>query len=382
MKKNQVNAIFNDQVKRKKQIICFCIAIAIFFIIASLLFIGYIKEKKGSLVYYKENSNVDYKVFLKDNSFFETGYLDEQNRYIASLIDYINATFKYEISMDNNDVTFDYSYRIEAEVSVKEKTSSKPLFNKKYELLSKKQNTTNGESNVVINENLNINYNEYNDLIKNFVNIYGLDETDSTLTLNMYVDVNGSCEKFEEDSNNSTVITLEIPLTTKTVGIDIKNNLVESKDNVMLCKNESVMKEILLLILSFASLITSLVLIIKLVKFIRTSRTARTVYEVELKKILGYYHSYIQKVENKIKLTKENFIELDGEHLYKNCHVLRLENFTDMLEIRDSLNTPIIMSSYNDATSFIIIDALNKVIYAYELRVKSGRKTIKKRIEK
>ena len=268
MKKNQVNAIFNDQVKRKKKIICFCIAIVTFFIIASLLFIGYIKEKKGSLVYYKENSNVDYKVFLKDNSFFETGYLDEQNRYIASLIDYINATFKYEISMDNNDVTFDYSYRIEAEVSVKEKASSKPLFNKKYELLSKKQNTTNGNSNVIINENLNINYNEYNDLIKNFVNIYGLDETDSTLTLNMYVDVNGSCEKFEEDSNNSTVITLAIPLTTKTVGIDIKNNLVESKDNVMLCKNESVMEEGLLLILSFASLITSIVLIIKLVSIL------------------------------------------------------------------------------------------------------------------
>lgn len=382
MKKNQVNAIFNDQAQRRKKIIGFCIIIFIFFIISSLLFVGFVKEKRGSLINYKENSNVDYKVFLKENSFFDVNALDEQNRYIASLIDYINTTFKYEISMENETVNFDYSYRIEGEVEVKEKTSSKPLYNKKYELLSKKENSSNGESKVIINENININYNEYNDLIKSFVNIYGLDETDSTLTLNMYVEVNGSCEKFEEDSNNSTVLSLVIPLTTKTVGIDIKNNLVESKDNVMLCKNDSKLKEMTLLVLSIASLITTIIIIIKLLKYIKSSRTARTVYDVELKKILGYYHSYIQKVENKIRLTRENYIELDGERLYKNCHVLRLENFTDLLEIRDSLNTPIIMSSYTDATSFIIIDALNKVIYAYELRVKTTRKTIKKKIEK
>ena len=382
MKKNQVNAIFNDQAKRKKNVICYCAIIALLFIISSLLFMSYIKEKKGSLVYYKENSNVDYKVFLKDNSFFEENYLDSQNRYIASLIDYINATFKYDISIDEANVNFNYSYYIEADVSVKEKSSSKPLFEKKYELVSKKENSTNGESNISINENLNINYNQYNDLIKNFVNIYGLDEVDSTLTLNMYVEVNGSCEKFEEDSNNSTVLSLVVPLTTKTVGIDIKNNLVEASDNVMLCKNDSTFKQMILLVLSIIFLIVALGLIVKLIIYIKKSRTARTVYEIELKKILGFYHSYIQKVNNKIKLTPENYIELDGERLYKNCHVLRLDSFTDMLEIRDSLNAPIIMSSYSDATSFIIIDALNKVIYAYELKVKTKRKTIKRRISK
>ncbi len=42
-----------------------------------------------------------------------------------------------------------------------------------------------------------------------------------------------------------------------------------------------------------------------------------------------------------------------------------------MLEIRDSLNTPILMSSNEDdtATYFIILDALNKAIYIYELRI-------------
>ena len=94
---------------------------------------------------------------------------------------------------------------------------------------------------------------------------------------------------------------------------------------------------------------------------------------------VAYLFDRVVCVYKKIFGVQKSFLYNIFVQGYVHC---RLENFTDMLEIRDSLNTPIIMSSYNDATSFIIIDALNKVIYAYELRVKSGRKTIKKRIEK
>ena len=370
MKKNQVNAIFNSQTNRRRKIICFCFAIIVLFIITLLSFTCYIKESRGYLVNYKEKSNVDYKVYLKENEFFNDNFLDSNNRYIASLIDYINASFNYEISLEEKDVNFDYTYRIEAEVSVKESTGSKPLFDKKYEIVSETSKSSNGKSNVVINENIKIDYNEYNDLIKKFVNIYGLSDTDSTLVMNMYVDVNGSCEEFNEDSNNSTVISLVIPLTTKTVGIDIKNDILESSDNVMICKDQTSIINFKL-IFGILSLVGCIYLTIMTVKYIRTSRTAKTVYDVELKRILNYYHSYIQKVKNQVSVDLDNTLEIDGIGIYKNCQLFTLNSFTDMLEIRDSLNTPILMStnSENTETYFIILDALNKAIYVYELKV-------------
>ena len=57
-----------------------------------LVFLGFHNIK---IIYfnYKENSDVKYKVFLKRNQFFETDYLEENQTYIASLIDYINVDF-------------------------------------------------------------------------------------------------------------------------------------------------------------------------------------------------------------------------------------------------------------------------------------------------
>ncbi len=373
MKKNQVNAIFNSQTYRRRRIIGYTIVITVLLVVSILFIVGYFKDSRGYLVSYNENSDVDYKVHLKENEFFNNEFLDSNNRYIASLIDYISANFKYEISLDDNDVDFDYSYRIEAEVNVKESTGSKPLFNKKYDILRKDNLSSNGKSNVTINENIKIDYNEYNDLIRRFVNVYGLTDTDSTLVMNMYIDVNGNCEKFEKDSNNSTIISLVVPLTTKTVGIDIKNNIIENSDKVMLCKEDKgiINAELVLGLIALAGVIY---LVIRMIVFIQNSRTAKTVYVVELKKILNNYHSYIQKVNNKVSISPYGTLVVDNIDIYKNCQIFMLDSFTDMLEIRDSLNTPILMSSNEDDTEtyFIILDALNKAIYIYELKVKEN----------
>jgi len=111
-----------------------------------------------------------------------------------------------------------------------------------------------------------------------------------------------------------------------------------------------------------------------MIVFIQNSRTAKTVYVVELKKILNNYHSYIQKVNNKVSISPYGTLVVDNIDIYKNCQIFMLDSFTDMLEIRDSLNTPILMSSNEDDTEtyFIILDALNKAIYIYELKVKEN----------
>ena len=372
MRKNQVNTILGNQYRKKSIIISYICIITVFFVIACSLLIVYSDKNKGYVVKYSEKSNIDYEVYLKKNEFFEQRYLDENNRYIASLIDYINATFKYNILMDKKNVDYTYSYRIEAEVNVKEDSGSKPLFDKKYELVNKPDNHSNGRNNITINENLKIDYNEYNGLIRKFNTIYGLNDVSSTLTINMYVDIDGNCEEYEEN-NNQTVTSLVIPLTTKTIGRDIKNNLTESNDRYMLCRNRTRVG-LLYLIMSILIIIMVILLIVQLTKYILKTRTPKSIYDSELKKILNNYHSYIQKVNNKVNYISKEGLKIDNDFIYKKCQIFIVDTFTDMLEIRDSLNTPILMSSnkVNTATYFLILDAINKAVYVYGLKVKKS----------
>ena len=375
MRRDQVREILADQTKRRKTILNYVLIIVIVFVLAFAFFLVYYSKSKDYFISYQEKSNIDYKVYLKDNDFFKEKYLDNNSRYIASLIDYINATFEYEINMSEKDINYQYSYKIVADVNVNENKSLKPLYSTSKELLNIEDLKSNGKSNVKISENLKIDYNDYNDLIKEFVSVYELNDVNSTLTLNMYIKVKGTCEKYSESADKEANISLVIPLTTKTVEIDIKNNLVESNDNILVCNDDNGLAIIYLLI-GIAICFINIFIIYRLVKYITTTRSAETIYDIELKRILNYYHSYIQKVKNKIDLKKG--LGLDN---YKECQFFRLESFTDMLEIRDNINAPILMSSNenNTATYFLILDVSNKAVYLYGLRVKDIKRQMKKK---
>ena len=225
MKRNQVNAILINQTKRRNTVFAFVCAIILVFILTCSFFFIHYERNKEQYVSYDETSNIDYKVFLKDNEFFENNYLGSNKQYIASLIEYITANFQYNLSLEEKDVQYKYSYRIEADVDVKQKGTNNSLYNTTEEILSHQERTGNSAQ-VNIQENVNIDYNYYNNLIKKFVNIYDLKDYESTLTINMYVNVVGSCELFEDNQTQESVMSLSIPLTTKTIAIDLSNNLI------------------------------------------------------------------------------------------------------------------------------------------------------------
>lgn len=364
MKKGQVNAILVDQVRIKHKIAGYIFAI----IVVTSIFVSFVflftAEQKAYYVSYKEQSNLDYKVYLKPNDFFPNSYLDKNNQYIASLIDYISANFDYDLRVDNQNINYQYSYRIEAVVNVAEKDSDRSLYNYTEVLEEQKLTTPLDNTNVKIHKDLKIDYNNYNELIKNFVNTYDLENIVSTLNINMYVSVFGNCDEIE-NSDNESVISLTIPLTTRTVGIDISYNLLEdNSEKIMLCKD--VEKSNLIIPLGmFLSGVMDVCLVIILIRYILNTRTAESIYERELKRILNNYKSFIQKVNN-------NF-DLRG---YK---VLKVDTFNDMLEIRDTTCEPILMVENKEKDGvYFFIPSKTKILYSYGLRLKDiknkGRK--------
>lgn len=206
-----------------------------------------------------------------------------------------------------------------------------------------------------INEQVKIDYNKYNDLIIDFINSYNLDDVISTLNVNLYVDVTGTCNNLDYSSNTEAITTLEIPLTHRTMAIDITDNLVNNEDNVMVCRNPLPIN-ILYLIISLAAIVVDLVIVGYLIIYIRNTRSAKTIYEKELKKILSNYRSYIQKVNTKFNLST--------------YQVLKIDNFTDMLEIRDTTNQPILMVENGQKNSaYFIIPTSTKILYTYSIKV-------------
>ena len=57
-----------------------------------------IQEEKN--VFYEEYGTPDYKVYLKNNIYYDEEYLEKNMSYIANLIDYISIDYNYKFTSD------------------------------------------------------------------------------------------------------------------------------------------------------------------------------------------------------------------------------------------------------------------------------------------
>lgn len=346
------------QRRRRKSVQEYFVKAIILIIFIIVLLCMYVKNTNTSMISYKENSNVDYKVFLKENEFYNDKYSKKDNQYIASLIDYIVADFSYDLEIFESDIKYDYKYRVEAEVNVEEKTTNKSIYNFNEVLVENKTFEGTENKTVKIKEKVNIDYNKYNDLIKKFITVYDLDEAVSTLTINMYINIDGIDGNFQRDENDEYLVSLDIPLTTKTVGIDLNTNLIGCENELIKCetKNMSWIKVIVLVLI-----LLEINYIAKLFKYMSKNRTPEDIYKLELNKILSNYSSYIQKINNSFNMEKYELIMVD--------------KFNDILEIRDTIQEPILMFEIPDKLkTYFMIPSRNQILYIYELSVNNETK--------
>lgn len=346
------------QRRRKKSVQEYFVKAIILIILIIVLLSIYIKRNNSSTICYKESSNVDYKVFLKENDFYEEKYSKKDNQYIASLIDYIVADFYYDLEIYEKDIKYDYKYRVAAEVNVEEKSTNKSIYNFEDILVQEKKIEGTKDKTVKIKEKINIDYNKYNELIKKFITVYDLDEALATLTINMYINIDGIDGNFQRDESDEYLISLDIPLTTKTVGIDLNTNLIGCEDELITCKNKKmVWGKVFIIIL----VLIEIRYIVNLCKYMSKARTPEDIYKLELKKILSNYGSYIQKINNGFNM--------------ENYEIITIDKFNDILEIRDTIQEPILMFEVEEQLkTYFIIPSKNQILYIYELSVNNENK--------
>ena len=344
----------NYRKNREKWIFTQSVIIAV--ITLAVLISALVSYQLNSTYYigYTENGSIDYDVFLKENEFFENPHLESNQSYVASLIDKIIANFNYEIDMDAEGVNYQYSYYIDARLEIIDNSSGVAIFDPEYELVSVQNKTQNSSNRLTVNEIVILNYDEYNSLANRFLETYSLSNTTSNIVVTLHVDVLSDCRAFSGSAAETYSSELRIPLTTKTVNIKMTSSVPDEEAKMIACTRGagSEVFKTTAIVLGVVDVFA----IALLAAFVYFTRTEDITYTARVKKILSQYKSYIQKINN--------LFEMSG------YQVIMVDTFDEMLEIRDTIQAPILMYENEDKTcAKFIIPTDSKLLYLYQIKI-------------
>lgn len=323
---------------KKKEIILFSVIIVL-----SLFCLYFFNKSRTSITVgeykYQEQGGVNYKVYLNDNNYYNADYLDEGMQYISTLVDHILLDYKYNIYFDT-DKKFNVSKKLQADVKIVDtEKNDKVIFSKQEVLKSENLKDT---KTVGINEEINLDYNKYNDLINEFKSKYGINAN-----CNLYVNYTINYESTDGEIKDSRVIRIEAPLSKQMITINKTNNV--NKTASFIGKTSKMINKIMLtLAIVFTVLTVSLILLLVYEITSRIKHTSK--YDRYISRLLREYDSYITNSDEAAIVSDKN--------------TFKLESFKELLDVRNTVDKPIVYNKISDDESMFVIIS-NDVLYQY-----------------
>ena len=251
-------------------------------------------------------------------------------------------------------MNYRYSYSIKSRLEILDNGSEVAIFNPERELVSVQNKSQSSSNRLRINEIVVINYDEYNDLANKFLDTYDLTSTTSSIVVTLEVDVLSDCEAFSGSAIDTYTSELRIPLTTKTVNIKMTSAVPDEEAKMIAC-TRGAGSEVFKTTAIVLGVVDALMILL-LIAFICLTRTPDITYAARVKKIVSQYKSYIQKINN--------LFETRG------YQIILVNTFDEMLEIRDTIQAPILMFENEDKTcTKFMIPTDSKLLYLYEITV-------------
>lgn len=313
---------------------------------------------------YQEKGNADYTVYLKENNYYDSKYLKSGMKYVASLINTINAKFNYEIKSDKN-VEYTYTYKINGTLQIVDKDDkNKVLYTKDDVLLNEVTKKVNSNR-LVINEDLDIDYGKYNNYVNAYKREYGL-IVDSQLILTMDVtakaDRTGSKEKLEKKNQ----LQITIPLSEQTVDIKIDTVDINNKGSLATPTGSSIINPMLFV----TGVIIFIISIIgyAIDKMLYKEYASKNIYDITVNKILREYDRLIVNGKATISESKYN-------------NIIYPDKFSEMADAAQNLGVPIWYYEVipNEKSFFII--AKEDTLYKYRITKAYLERKVQKNIE-
>ena len=218
--------------RERKYVLGYIIAILVIILGVIVTIYGFNDTTLRNISYNEEGSRVNYKVYLKENDYFSNKYLGEGETYIASLIDYINIKYNYTIKFSEK-VSGNYTYNIVATIYANKKNGeSGSYWHKDYKITDEKSVHLNNKDSFLVNEETNINYSTYNQILGGFKKEYDLD-TDGILKVSLVIKNKLTGEVYKEPIGINSSLDLSIPLLEKAVNANISVSTPKSQETFL-----------------------------------------------------------------------------------------------------------------------------------------------------
>lgn len=332
------------------------VVIILVFLITIASFGIYCALNKTLYIEYTEQGNIDYRVHLHENDFYDEAWQQQQEAYVASLIDTVEADLTYELAMGADNVDFDYSYGVLTQLIIADKESGLPIYAPIDETVPEKTFTQPSGHKLSIRESTDIDYAHYNDIAAAFVETYELTHADCYLQLTLQVNVISRCDRFESNGNNNYSVSLIIPLLrdTNTVNMQTITSVPTGESRVLACGSSA--NQHLFRSLAVAGSVLLALQIIAITVYAYLTRNDDIRYEARVKRVLSNYRSFIQVIK--------------GDFDDTGYQILTLSTFHEMLSIRDTIQSPVLMSENEDKTrTRFLIPTHTKLLYVFEIKV-------------
>lgn len=327
----------------------YIICMIFFAVLAYLLFDRGVNVRTKNIVNYQENSDIVYKVYLKENNEFNKPYLNMEERYITSLVDKINIDFNYN-DLFSKEVNGYYSYSVIGTIHGYLNDINESVWDKEYKLIDNKTEVINQNNikNIKIEDRVIIDFDKYKNELANFSKKYGLN-------LSGYMDVvikvkeNLNFKGIDKVIEDEKEMRLTIPLSYETFKITIDND----NNNISNYYDFSTREKLnyVLLVMGAFSLSLSISFLALVIREMVIVSDSKTKYIRELNKILNNYEDKIVKIKRFYNKKKYNLIYVDS--------------FMELLDVYEKVGNPI---SYREVKKdeeaiFLIIDDDNAWIY-------------------
>lgn len=327
----------------KKNIVSVFLIIILVFISVILANKSY-KLKNYESISYKETIATNYKVYLGDNTYYNTPYLDEGMQYISNIIDYVDVTFSY-ITNFADMLNYNAKTRAEAVVTIVDPDDNNKVIYTSTEVLDNLKEDSNTGNTINEVKNYKINYAKYNKITNEFKTKYSI-SAKCNLRINYYIDYVGKYKGLNNISKN-TVMYLDIPLSEQMINITKSAPAINIKSFNGLSSNTTT--NIILYILSLICAVIAFIILIKMIFKEISARNKISNYDKFINKVLKQYDSYITEAEHETT-NRENYV--------------KISTFAELLDVRNNVNKTIVYIKLDDDTSkFEIID--DNTLYYY-----------------
>lgn len=306
----------------------------------------HISKIKPSYINYQEKNSVDYKVYLKENDFFEEPYLEEGKAYITTLIDYLDITFNNKVSFADK-TSGSYTYYVKGTIlATKPEESNVKYWEKEYILSDVKTVNYLDETNITNSNSVNIDYQKYNDLLLEFRQNYKI-AFDGSLLIELVFENN--IVKEGQTFSEKSISSLSIPLTQATIEVPVLLDETERTKTLEL-KNDN--EETLV---RYKTAVTIYIGVLAFEVFMLSFRTRKikdkNSYEEKLKRIMKEYDYIMVNLNTPINLRDMNVIEVS--------------EFSELIDAHSEVRQPINCKQYKSKTEFVLIN--DKVAWRYVL---------------